>query len=204
MLCLPEVLPGRGATVRYAVHGAAFSEFQCAARTGAFLIICAIMRYKSQGFQNDSGFRIKFSEGFSRLHIPQLISTFRQRKHPTMATFEVTGGCPLSGEIIPQGAKNEALQIICATLLTPERVTVHNIPEILDVMQLITLLEAMGVSVERLGQGSYAFQAKEVDLCYLQTDEFRKAASRLRGSVMITGPLLARYGVAYMPKPGGG
>ena len=120
-----------------------------------------------------------------------------------MATFEVTGGCALSGEITPQGAKNEALQIICATLLTPEKVTIHNIPEIIDVMQLIGLLEAMGVAVERLGAGSYSFQAKDVDLCYLQTDEFRKAASRLRGSVMITGPLLARYGRAYMPKPGG-
>ena len=120
-----------------------------------------------------------------------------------MATFEVTGGCRLSGEITPQGAKNEALEVICAVLLTPEKVTIHNIPEILDVMQLIGLLEAMGVFVERLGTGSYSFQAKDVDLCYLQTDEFRKAASRLRGSVMITGPLLARYGRAYMPKPGG-
>lgn len=120
-----------------------------------------------------------------------------------MATFEVIGGCPLSGEITPQGAKNEALEILCAVLLTPEKVTIHNIPEILDVMQLIRLLEAMGVRVERLGAGSYSFQAEEVNLSYLQTDEFRKAASRLRGSVMITGPLLARYGRAYMPKPGG-
>lgn len=120
-----------------------------------------------------------------------------------MATFEVTGGCPLSGEITPQGAKNEALQIICATLLTPEKVILHNIPEILDVMQLIRLLEDMGVIVERIDKGVYSFQARDVNLCYLQTDEFRKAASRLRGSVMITGPLLARYGRAYMPKPGG-
>ena len=120
-----------------------------------------------------------------------------------MATFEVIGGCPLSGEITPQGAKNEALEILCAVLLTPEKVTIHNIPEIIDVMQLIRLLEAMGVRVERLGAGSYSFQAEEVNLSYLQTDEFRKAASRLRGSVMITGPLLARYGRAYMPKPGG-
>ncbi|MDE5945319.1 MAG: UDP-N-acetylglucosamine 1-carboxyvinyltransferase [Rikenella sp.] len=120
-----------------------------------------------------------------------------------MATFEVTGGCSLSGEITPQGAKNEALEVICAVLLTPERVTIHNIPEILDVMQLIRLLEAMGVEVERLGTGSYAFQAREIDLDYLQTDEFRRSAARLRGSVMITGPLLARYGRAYMPKPGG-
>ncbi|MDE6499647.1 MAG: UDP-N-acetylglucosamine 1-carboxyvinyltransferase [Rikenella sp.] len=120
-----------------------------------------------------------------------------------MATFEVTGGCSLSGEITPQGAKNEALEVICAVLLTPERVTIHNIPEILDVMQLIRLLEAMGVEVERLGTGSYAFQAREIDLDYLQSDEFRRSAARLRGSVMITGPLLARYGRAYMPKPGG-
>jgi UDP-N-acetylglucosamine 1-carboxyvinyltransferase len=120
-----------------------------------------------------------------------------------MATFEVTGGCSLHGEITPQGAKNEALEVICAVLLTPERVTIHNIPEILDVMQLIRLLEAMGVEVERLGTGSYAFQAREIDLGYLQSDDFRRAASRLRGSVMITGPLLARYGRAYMPKPGG-
>ena len=120
-----------------------------------------------------------------------------------MATFEVTGGCPLTGEIVPQGAKNEALEVICAVLLTPEKVTIHNIPEIIDVMQLIRLLEAMGVEVERLGTGSYSFQAREINLDYLQTDEFRRAASRLRGSVMITGPLLARYGRAYMPKPGG-
>ncbi len=120
-----------------------------------------------------------------------------------MATFEVTGGCPLSGEITPQGAKNEALQILCAVLLTPERVTVHNFPEIIDVMQLICLLEQMGVEVERLGAGSYAFRARNINLAYLQGDEFRKSASRLRGSVMIIGPLLARFGLAYMPKPGG-
>lgn len=140
------------------------------------------------------------------LQVPFRFRTFREIISPTistMATFEVIGGCPLSGEITPQGAKNEALEILCAVLLTPEKVTIHNIPEILDVMQLIRLLEAMGVRVERLGAGSYSFQAEEVNLSYLQTDEFRKAASRLRGSVMITGPLLARYGRAYMPKPGG-
>lgn len=120
-----------------------------------------------------------------------------------MATFEVVGGCPLSGEITPQGAKNEALQILCAVLLTPERVVVNNIPDIVDVMQLIELLCAMGVQVERLGEGSYAFQAQHVDLEYMQGAEFRRMASRLRGSVMMLGPLLARYGRAYMPKPGG-
>ena len=120
-----------------------------------------------------------------------------------MATFEVTGGCSLHGEITPQGAKNEALEVICAVLLTPERVTIHNIPEILDVMQLIRLLEAMGVEVERLGTGSYAFQAREIDLGYLQSDDFRRAASRLRGSVMIVGTLVARFGKALIPQPGG-
>lgn len=120
-----------------------------------------------------------------------------------MATFEVTGGCPLSGEITPQGAKNEALQILCAVLLTPEKVTIHNIPQIIDVMQLIDLLQSMGVKVERLGPGSYTFEARHVNLEYLTTDEFRHNAARLRGSVMIIGPLLARFGGAYMPKPGG-
>lgn len=120
-----------------------------------------------------------------------------------MATFEVTGGCPLSGEITPQGAKNEALQILCAVLLTPEKVTIHNIPQIIDVMQLIDLHESMGVEVERLGPGSYTFEARHVNLEYLTTDEFRHNAARLRGSVMIIGPLLARFGGAYMPKPGG-
>lgn len=120
-----------------------------------------------------------------------------------MAQFEVTGSCRLHGEITPQGAKNEALQILCAVLLTPERVEVHNIPEIVDVMQLIDLLRDMGVEVERLDRGSYAFVACEVNLEFMQSQEFRAAASRLRGSVMMIGALLARYGRAYMPKPGG-
>ncbi len=120
-----------------------------------------------------------------------------------MAQFEVTGGCQLKGEITPQGAKNEALQILCAVLLTPEVVEVSNIPEIADVMQLIDLLGRMGVVVERLGDGHYSFCAKDVDLEYMQGDEFRDIAARLRGSVMIIGPLLARFGRAFMPKPGG-
>lgn len=120
-----------------------------------------------------------------------------------MAQFEVIGSCPMSGEITPQGAKNEALQILCAVLLTPDRVVVNNIPEIADVMQLIELLSDMGVKVSRLGEGSYSFQATDVDLEYMQSTKFRDAASRLRGSVMMIGPLLARYGRAYMPKPGG-
>ncbi len=120
-----------------------------------------------------------------------------------MAYFEVHGGRPLSGEITPQGAKNEALQIICATLLTGERVVVRNVPEIVDVLALIELVRNLGVEVERLGEGEYAFRAKEVDLGYLRTEDYRKRGSKLRGSVMVIGPLLARYGVAYIPKPGG-
>lgn len=120
-----------------------------------------------------------------------------------MATFEVIGGCPLKGEITPQGAKNEALQILCAVLLTPECTVINNIPRIIDVMQLIDLLGQMGVEVEKLGEGSYAFRAVNVDLEYMQGEEFRRSAARLRGSVMMLGPLLARFGRAYMPKPGG-
>ncbi|MEG0656066.1 MAG: UDP-N-acetylglucosamine 1-carboxyvinyltransferase, partial [Mucinivorans sp.] len=120
-----------------------------------------------------------------------------------MAQFEVTGSCPLSGEITPQGAKNEALQVLCAVLLTEQRVEINNIPEIADVMQLIDLLRDMGVQVERIGDGHYAFSAREVDLEVMQGAKFRAAASRLRGSVMMIGPLLARYGRAFMPKPGG-
>lgn len=120
-----------------------------------------------------------------------------------MAVFKVEGGHRLSGEITPQGAKNEALQVICATLLTPERVVISNIPQILDVEQLIDLLRAMGVEVERLADDTYAFAAKNIDLDYLLSDDYRRRAQRLRGSVMIIGPLLARFGVGYIPKPGG-
>ena len=120
-----------------------------------------------------------------------------------MATFEVRGGCSLKGEITPQGAKNEALQILCAVLLTPEKVTVGNIPAIVDVLQLIDLLAEMGVIVEKIDESTYSFQAKSVNLEYLQSREYRDRAARLRGSVMVIGPLLARYGVGYIPKPGG-
>lgn len=120
-----------------------------------------------------------------------------------MAVFEVCGGQPLSGEIKPQGAKNEALQILCAVLLTPEKVTVRNVPQIIDVLQLIELLRKMGVEVEQIGDDAYTFRAADVDLDYLKSDDFRHRASRLRGSVMIIGPLLARFGVGYLPKPGG-
>ena len=120
-----------------------------------------------------------------------------------MSSFVIDGGHRLSGEIVPQGAKNEALEVICATLLTPERVVIHNIPDILDVNNLIQLLSDMGVKVERLSPGSYAFQADEVDLSYMRTDDFVKRSGSFRGSVMIVGPLVARFGQALIPKPGG-
>lgn len=120
-----------------------------------------------------------------------------------MASFEVYGGKKLKGEVIPQGAKNEALQILCAVLLTPEKVTISNLPDIIDVNKLIKLLQAMGVKVEKVEKGTYIFQAKDVDLDYLKTEDFKERASGLRGSVMIIGPLLSRFGKAYMPKPGG-
>lgn len=120
-----------------------------------------------------------------------------------MASFEIHGGKPLKGELVPQGAKNEALQVLCAPLLTAEKVTISNIPDIVDVNKLIGLLQAMGVKIEKVEKGTYIFQAKEVDLEYLQSEDFKKRASSLRGSVMIVGPLLARFGVGYLPKPGG-
>ena len=120
-----------------------------------------------------------------------------------MAIFKVEGGHRLHGSITPQGAKNEALQILCAVLLTPERVVVHNIPRILDVLQLIELLRRMGVDVEQLSEDSYAFTAREINFDYLQSEDYRRRAMKLRGSVMLVGPLLARFGVGYVPKPGG-
>ena len=120
-----------------------------------------------------------------------------------MATFEVYGGRQLKGELHPQGAKNEALQIICATLLTPEKVTIRNIPNIRDVVKLIELLECMGVKVERTEPSVCTFQAKDVNVEYLITEDFKSKAASLRGSIMVVGPLLARYGIAYTPKPGG-
>ncbi|MFH2094599.1 MAG: UDP-N-acetylglucosamine 1-carboxyvinyltransferase [Bacteroidota bacterium] len=120
-----------------------------------------------------------------------------------MATFEVQGGQRLYGEITPQGAKNEALQILSAVLLTPEPVTIHNIPNIRDVNKLIELLRDMGVSIEKLSGSSYRFTAKNVNIMYLKTQEFREQGASLRGSIMIIGPLLARFGKGYMPRPGG-
>ncbi len=120
-----------------------------------------------------------------------------------MASFEIIGGKPLKGEVIPQGAKNEALQIISAVLLTSEQVTISNIPNIRDVMKLIELLGEMGVEVNKVSEGTFTFCAKTVNLEYLLTEDFKKKGGALRGSIMIIGPLLARYGEAYIPEPGG-
>ena len=120
-----------------------------------------------------------------------------------MASFVIEGGHKLHGEITPQGAKNEVLQILCATLLTSEEVVVNNIPDILDVNNLIQLLREMGVKVSKLGLDSYSFKADNVDLNYLQSDEFLKKCSSLRGSVMLVGPMVARFGKAMISKPGG-
>jgi UDP-N-acetylglucosamine 1-carboxyvinyltransferase len=118
-------------------------------------------------------------------------------------TFEVVGGRPLKGELHPQGAKNEALQIISAVLLTDEAVTISNIPDIIDINKLIDLLRGLGVSVERLAGDTYRFCAGSVDIEYLRSDAYMRDAARLRGSVMLIGPLLARFGRAVLPKPGG-
>ena len=122
---------------------------------------------------------------------------------PVSNSFEVTGGFQLKGEITPQGAKNEALQVICAVLLTPGQVVIHNIPDIRDVNKLIELLQQMGVKVEKVKSGVYQFQADQLNLDYLNSPEFAKLASALRGSIMIVGPLLARFGKAHIPRPGG-
>ena len=120
-----------------------------------------------------------------------------------MASFVIEGGHKLCGDIHPQGAKNEVLQIICATLLTAEKVTVNNIPDILDVNNLIQLMRDMGVTVAKEGIDTYSFQAENVDLAYLESDEFLKKCSSLRGSVMLIGPMVARFGKAMISKPGG-
>ncbi len=120
-----------------------------------------------------------------------------------MASFVIEGGHRLSGDIYPQGAKNEVLQIICATLLTAEEVTVHNIPDILDVNNLIQLMRDMGVSVSKKGIDTYSFQAANIDFAYLESDAFLKQCSSLRGSVMLVGPMVARFGKAMISKPGG-
>ncbi len=120
-----------------------------------------------------------------------------------MATFEIKGGKKLKGEIIPQGAKNEALQILCTPLLTSEKITVHNVPDILDVNKLIDLLKELGVKIEKISSGSFSFQADQINLEYLKTEDFKRKGSSLRGSIMILGPLLSRFKKAYMPNPGG-
>ncbi len=120
-----------------------------------------------------------------------------------MSSFEIIGGQKLSGEITPQGAKNEALQVICACLLTSDKVTIHNIPNIRDVNKLIELLEAIGVAVSKSSPSSFTFQAIDIDFDYLQTREFREKAGSLRGSIMILGPMLARYGKGFVYIPGG-
>ena len=120
-----------------------------------------------------------------------------------MASFKIEGGHKLNGTITPQGAKNEVLQILCAVLLTPERVVVNNVPDIIDVNKLIFILGELGVKVEKLSSSSYAFTADEVNLKYLESADFKKDGSSLRGSIMIVGPLLARFGKGYIPRPGG-
>jgi len=120
-----------------------------------------------------------------------------------MATFQIKGGKPLKGEITPQGAKNEVLQILCAVLLTNEQVRVKNIPDIRDVNRLIEILGDLGVKTQKNGKGDFTFQADELRLDYLKGKQFRKDGAALRGSIMLMGPLLARFGEAFMPKPGG-
>ena len=120
-----------------------------------------------------------------------------------MASLKIKGGGKLQGEIIPQGAKNEAMQILCACLLTEEKVAIHNLPDILDINNLIALLEGMGVDIERPTRHDIILQAKNIDFGYFNGVDYQSTASKLRGSVMMTGPMLARFGKAYMPKPGG-
>ena len=120
-----------------------------------------------------------------------------------MASFKIEGGHKLKGTITPQGAKNEALQVICAVLLTSEKVIINNVPDIIDVNKLIFILGELGVKVEKLSKNSYSFQADDINLKYLESAEFKRDGSSLRGSIMIVGPLLARFGKGYIPRPGG-
>jgi len=120
-----------------------------------------------------------------------------------MSIFKIEGGHRLKGEIIPQGAKNEALQIVCATLLTASKITISNIPDIRDVNKLIFILGELGVKIEKLDRNTYTFQADDINLKYLESIDFKKDGSSLRGSIMIVGPLLTRFGKGYIPRPGG-
>ena len=120
-----------------------------------------------------------------------------------MSSFIIEGGRKLHGEIQPQGAKNEALQILCAVLLTPEKVVINNLPNIVDINILIDLLSDLGVKIQKLSPTSYSFQADDINLDYLTSEEFKLKGTKIRGSIMIVGPLLARFGKGYIPKPGG-
>ncbi len=120
-----------------------------------------------------------------------------------MGSFQIEGGHQLKGEIQPQGAKNEALQILCAVLLTPEEVIISNIPNIIDVNKLIMILGNLGVKIQKLGKGNYSFKSDALNLDYLESEQFKQEGSGLRGSIMIVGPLLARFGKGYIPRPGG-
>lgn len=120
-----------------------------------------------------------------------------------MQAFKIKGGIKLSGDITPQGAKNEALQIICATLLTSDKVIINNIPDIIDINKLINLLKSLGVKVDKIKSNCYSFKAENIDLNYLNSEKFKTDGKSLRGSIMIVGPLLARFGKAYIPRPGG-
>lgn len=120
-----------------------------------------------------------------------------------MSSFVIEGGYQLKGEITPQGAKNEALQILCAVLMTPEKVEISNIPDIRDVNKLIDILENLGVKIQKLGVGHFTFKSDELNLEYLESEQFKKEGSGLRGSIMIVGPLLGRFGKGYIPRPGG-
>ena len=120
-----------------------------------------------------------------------------------MSTFSIKGGVKLKGEVIPQGAKNEALQVICACLLTDKEIIIDNIPEIIDVLKLIDLLKSLGVEVKKIKKNKYSFKADKINIEYLQSDDFKLKGSSLRGSIMIVGPLLARFGKGFVPKPGG-
>ena len=120
-----------------------------------------------------------------------------------MKSFRIEGGHKLKGSIQPQGAKNEALQILCAVLLSSEEIIIHNIPNIIDVNKLIILLGKLGVKINKISNTSYSFKADSINLGYLETDSFKVDGAGLRGSIMIVGPLLARFGKGYIPKPGG-
>ena len=120
-----------------------------------------------------------------------------------MGSFRIEGGCKLQGEIIPQGAKNEALQILCAVLLSDEEVFINNVPDIRDVNKLIEILGNLGVTVQKLGKGAYSFKSDNLDLDYLESERFKEEGSALRGSIMIVGPLLSRFGKGFIPQPGG-